>query len=208
MNPDEPLFLGNQLDMRRCPHCHVDTPSLNAQTHIQTSDCDGDRKRVWRFYACSRCGGVVTAWSNQLNGLVAEIFPDARQVDEAIPEKARKFLLQAIESLHAPAGAVMLAASAVDAMLKAKGLSKGSLYMRIDSAATDHLITKEMAKWAHEVRLDANDQRHADVEADLPTEADAEKCVDFVEALGEFLFGLPSRVQRGLDEATPEDADS
>ncbi len=52
----------------------------------------------------------------------------------------------------------MLAASSIDAMLKEKGYKVGGLYDRIKQAAKDHLITDEMAAWAHDVRLDANDQ--------------------------------------------------
>jgi len=95
----------------------------------------------------------------------------------------------------------MLAASSVDAMLKAKGHKEGSLYSRINQAAKDHLITEDMAKWAHEVRLEANEPRHADEAMPLPSEEDARKCIDFVLALGQFLFVLPARVQRGLAEA-------
>lgn len=98
----------------------------------------------------------------------------------------------------------MLAASAVDAMLKAKDYRQGSLYARIDKAAGDHLITKEMAGWAHEVRLDANEQRHADEEVPLPTGEDARRSLDFAMALGQFMFVLPARVERGLEEAKPE----
>jgi hypothetical protein len=47
----------------------------------------------------------------------------------------------------------MLSAGAVDAMLKAKGFVQGSLYERIDEAATKGLITADMTKWAHQVRL-------------------------------------------------------
>ena len=54
-----------------------------------------------------------------------------------------------------------------------------------------------MAAWAHEVRLDANDQRHADEGAPLPAEADAAKVIEFAKALAEFLFVLPARVARG-----------
>jgi predicted protein tyrosine phosphatase len=96
----------------------------------------------------------------------------------------------------------MLAASAVDAMLKVKGLSDGNLYSRIEKAVSDHLITADMSKWAHEVRLDANDQRHADEAAKLPTEEDASRVIDFVLSLGEILFVLPKRVQRGIERAT------
>jgi len=95
----------------------------------------------------------------------------------------------------------MLAASSVDSMLKLKGYKEGSLYARIEQAAKDHLITADMAKWAHDVRLDANDQRHADDNAPLPTFEDAKRCVDFAQALAQFIFVLPARVQRGIAEA-------
>ncbi len=62
-----------------------------------------------------------------------------------------------------------------------------------------------MAEWAHEVRLDANDQRHADDEADLPDENDAQKTIDFTMALAQFLFVMPSRVQSGIEKAKDEE---
>jgi hypothetical protein len=128
---------------------------------------------------------------------IRKMWPEMASVSDTVPERAREFLSQALGSLHAPAGAVMLAASSVDAMLKEKGLKTGNLYNRIDKAATDHLITDEMAKWAHEVRLDANDQRHADDNAPLPTRADAERVIEFTQALAQFLFVLPAMVTRG-----------
>ena len=114
-----------------------------------------------------------------------------------MPDRAREFLEQAIASVHAPAGAVMLTASAVDAMLKDKGYKDGNLNARIDAASKDNLITKEMASWAHDIRLDANDQRHADENSPLPNAADAEKAIEFASALAQFLFVLPARVARG-----------
>jgi len=92
----------------------------------------------------------------------------------------------------------MLAASAVDAMLKEKGLKDGRLYDRIKTAAEKHIITPEMERWAHQVRLDANDERHADESAPFPSEEDGKRCIDFAEAFGEYLFVLPARVTRGL----------
>jgi hypothetical protein len=128
---------------------------------------------------------------------ITEMWPTSQTVAEAVPERARTFLLQAMDSLHAPAGAVMLSASSVDAMLKEKGYKEGSLNSRIDAAAKAHLVTTEMAAWAHEIRLDANDQRHADEKAPLPTEADAKRVIDFASALAQFLYVLPARVARG-----------
>jgi hypothetical protein len=87
-------------------------------------------------------------------------------------------------------------------MLKEKGLKKGALYHRIEEAAKNGLITSEMAAWAHEVRLDANDERHADESAGLPTDEDAKKCIEFTRALGDLMFVLPARVERGRDIKT------
>jgi len=98
----------------------------------------------------------------------------------------------------------MVCASAIDAMLKERGLSKGSLHARIDTAANEHIITTDMANWAHHVRLEANGQRHADGEDPLPTKEDAERSLEFALALAEFLFVLPARVTRGLEAAAPK----
>jgi hypothetical protein len=153
------------------------------------------------MYMCNRCGGVVTAWSYKGSSSIQEMYPEPIAVEEAIPKRAKEYLEQAISSISAPAGAVMLAASSVDAMLKDKGLTEGNLYGRINQAVKENLITEGMSHWAHEVRLEANDQRHADNESTLPTSDDARKLIDFVQALGTFLYVLPAKVERGIANA-------
>jgi len=170
----------------------------------KTSDHLGQNPRHWAAYSCVRCGGVVLGSAGDLNQPLQASFPDGGQgVESDIPSPARDYLEQAIDSQHAPAGSVMLAASAVDAMLKAKGFKDGSLYSRIDKSVAAHLLTAEMGKWAHQVRLEANDQRHADEAASLPTAEDARRSVDFARALASFLFVLPARVSRGIEDSKP-----
>jgi hypothetical protein len=153
---------------------------------------------MWSIYSCGTCGKLVVAWANDHNQTVQEYFPKYDTIDLEIPERPRAYLKQASESLHAPAGAVMLAASAVDSMLKAKGYSDGTLYARIDNAAANNAITSDMAEWAHAVRLDANDQRHADEGVSLPTSDDAQRAIAFAATLAQLMFVLPARVKRGL----------
>jgi hypothetical protein len=198
------IRLDPQLALDRCPHCGVDCPSLKGVWETETTAYNGAYKRYWIVYECSRCGGLITAFSEHSTGYVKEIFPGAGVLEDSIPDRARSYLQQAIDSLHSPAGAVMLAASSVDAMLKAKNYKDGSLYSRIEKAADDHLITSEMAKWAHQVRLDANDPRHADEAAPLPETTDAERSIHFAQALGMFLFTLPAKVTRGIKESAPK----
>ena len=64
------------------------------------------------------------------------------------------------------------------------------------------MITSDMAKWAHAVRLDANDQRHADEAASLPTAQDAQRVLAFAATLAQIMFILPSRVSQGLQGKT------
>ena len=204
------MELAQHLELDRCPHCRIDHPNLSSADFsvgnrgaagLATTDHQGQNQRFWKLYTCSRCGGAVVAaatlYSNGTVDDVSEIYPAPIQVDQALPPTAKEYLTQAINSLHAPAGSVMLCASAVDAMLKAKSYTAGSLYTRINKAAADHLITEGMKEWAHEVRLDANDQRHADEAAALPTTADAQRSIEFAQALGQFLFTLPAQVARG-----------
>ena len=83
-------------------------------------------------------------------------------------------------------------------MLKEKGYKEGTLNTRINEAANDHLTTEDMAAWAHDIRLDANAQRHADESQSVAEASDAEKVIEFATALAQFLFVLPTRVERGL----------
>jgi len=195
-------LLQSQLDLPRCPHCQVDKPHLSLLWSVTTNNYSGRQHRFWATYRCARCGGVTLGASTNQNGESIALYPSPETMeDEAVPANARTYLNQALDSRHAPAGAVMLAASAVDSMLKAKGYKEGSLDSRIKKAVADHLITKEMGQWAHEVRLDANEQRHADENYEIPDETDAHRVIEFTKALALFLFVLPKMVTRGIEEA-------
>lgn len=202
-----------QLVLPNCPRCGVKNPAVAITLGpVATKAFDGTNGRVWAPYVCSTCGGVMLACARGLDtnnvGGITEVLPPQRTVAEEIPDPARKYLTQARDSLHAPDGAVMLAASAVDAMLKAKDYRAGWLYDRIEQAAKDHVITADMAKWAHHVRLGANEPRHADNEKPHATGEEAAQAVEFAAALGHILFVLPARVKRGLKAAGVQDGET
>ncbi|MEM7730240.1 MAG: DUF4145 domain-containing protein [Pseudomonadota bacterium] len=106
-----------------------------------------------------------------------------------------------METLHAPDASVVMSGSAVDAMLKAKEYESGSLFKRIERAVEDHLLTEDMGRWAHAVRLEGNNVRHADEDRPHMTRQDAEQVLDFARALGDFLFVLTARVESGIEAA-------
>lgn len=204
------MKLGSQLTgLRICPHCGAAKPVLLrlAKTDKAVGGANGDYPARWAMYKCTTCGDVVLAKGERVidydldDPEIVRIYPQARQAHEDIPDLARGFLQQAYDTLHAPDAAGVMAASAVDAMLKEMGYSSGSLYTRIDKAVADHKLTADMGEWAHNVRLGANRPRHADENSPNLTRDEAKQSVDFAEALGQFLFVLAAQVRRGLQAA-------
>ncbi len=203
------VTMTQQLALNRCPHCSVSSPLLYSVWHTKDGEgsprSDGMYPKSWRLYLCSTCGGAVTAeGSNQyIGGHARYVYPDQKTAHEDIPEVARKYLQQAFDVLHAPDAAAVMAGSAVDAMLKDKGYEKGSLYTRIDEALKDGILTHGMSEWAHSVRLGSNRPRHSDADNPHVSPDEAKQSVDFAEALGNFLFVLTARIERGIAAAQP-----
>ena len=192
----------------RCPRCGVSVPNLvEIEKFIK-----GPNHRVYRVLQCNRCHDCVlvqveTDAKKQLphTWTIDNIYPEVSGVPSEFPERAKKYFEQALNSLVAPDGCVMLCGSAVDAMLKDKKLLDGSVYNRIDEAVKIGLLTAEMAEWAHAVRLGANRPRHADNEDPHVTPAEAENAIEYVKTLGHILYVLPKMVADGKASANKAD---
>ena len=140
------ITLSDNLTLDRCPHCKVDNPNLKRIHHLTTKNHQGVDQKTWSIYVCARCGRLVSAAALQLNSEVSEYYPRLDQIDDNIPSPARDYLQQANDTIHAPAGSILLSASSVDSMLKLKGYKEGNLFSRINKAVEDHVITEGMSK--------------------------------------------------------------
>jgi hypothetical protein len=149
---------------------------------------------------------VIALPESSRNCEIEAFYPDIQRAAIELPETARRYLQQAMETLHAPDAAAVMAGSAVDAMLKDLGLTEGSVYERIDQAVDKHILTEAMGKWAHHVRLESNRPRHADGKNPHVSPEQANQSVEFADALGQFLFVLPSRVTKGIEATKKADA--
>jgi hypothetical protein len=193
---------GDHLEVEYCPHCRVNSPNLAKVWETGNMLPSGQVYQSWYVFKCGKCKNLVMVSKDLTPSKPEEsilaVFPNVRDIDSSITDvRIKHHLSEALTTLHAPSACIVSAASAVDAMLKAKNFKTGKLYPRINQAKDAHLITEEMAAWAHDIRLDANDERHSDEEAPIPTQQDAQKCLDFAFALAEYLFVLPSKVERG-----------
>ncbi|MEX1013880.1 MAG: DUF4145 domain-containing protein [Candidatus Paceibacterota bacterium] len=197
---EKELKVGDNLELPKCPHCAVVNPNLIRVSKIETKDHFGANRRHWSIYKCSKCGGVTSAYHYNNSNKIEEFFPKLMILDKSLPNKAFKYLQQAHESVNTPSGCIMLCASAVDEMLKQREYFEGSLYNRIKKATEDNVLTKDMEQWAHDIRLDANDERHSDYDASMASIEDAKRALSFTDALAEYLFILPNKVKRGLNK--------
>ncbi|MFC0204755.1 DUF4145 domain-containing protein [Novosphingobium soli] len=156
-------------------------------------------------YRCTSCSGWIIVIGNQnehvANPEIVEIIPGFPSAHEDLPDTARVYLDQAMSTVNAPDASAVMSGSAVDAMLKALGYEKGSVYSRIDQACKEHKITEAMAEWAHAVRLGSNRPRHADQDNPHTSIEEAKQSLEFAEALGNFLFVLSAKIQRGIEAA-------
>lgn len=197
------LVAGPELQgLRNCVQCGVASPRLSQKSAAYSA------ARWWLTYQCGTCAKLVfvvtddrvphNTWIGQD---IEEIWPKQTEVASEFPDKVKRYLTQAIESIGAPDGSVMLSGSAVDAMLKNKGLTYGSVYKRIEQAVESGILTSDMGEWAHAVRLGANNPRHADTEDPHMTTEEAKRSVEFARMLGHILFTLPAEVERGKAKA-------
>jgi hypothetical protein len=114
------LPVGVQLELDKCPHCRTTRPTMTRLAESRSADYRQQHLFIWVSYACSVCGKGVLAGArlDPNSGRHVEhagMFPAPRTVSDDIPDRARTYLDQALRSLSAPDGAVMLAASSVDA---------------------------------------------------------------------------------------------
>lgn len=201
-----------------CPRCGRANPTLAVLGGIQTITLTeygmAGQFRFCGLFKCTTCGRTVLAesrpspspgFSGQLP--VETVLPVSEAIDTEIPPKPRQFLADAMASLNAPTASIMAACSAIDAMLKEKGIRRrddsGRERVRIDAAVAENVLTADMARWAHKVRLDANDQRHADEDAEMPNRDQAAQIFELAKGLAEILFVLPAKVVGGGDAANP-----
>lgn len=199
-------------NVARCPRCNVSFPSFRILGKFNQVSLEKQGQSGWHYYSglykCTTCDRCVVAESVDTSSgtssqiLVEHLLPLPDSIDPLIDGKSFQFLSDALASLNAPTASIMASCSAIDAMLKDRGIGRRnddgkerSLHGRLKDAVSEGVLTQEMADWGHRIRLDANDQRHADEEAELPTSKKASEILDLAKGLAEVLFVLPAKAK-------------
>ncbi len=204
----------DQLNLERCPHetCGKSNPTIQRLNSVVTSDYSGLDEYRWHIYKCNSCGGIISAkgyaLAEQETTEALDIYPRIISISGHIPYKPANYLKQARDSLASPSGSILCSSIAIDLMLQECGLNQDTLDEKIKAAHSDHIITEKMADWAHHVRLDANGERHTNLEEDIPNSEEALNILDLAFAFAEYLYVLPAKVQQGYDDSSSSASES
>lgn len=217
-----------RIDRCPWPSCQVSAPYLvsmklnNKNRHLipYGPPDHADEYDVFDILMCNACKQLIMVQSHAdsygrgyqtIQKVTFPLIHSELSID--IPEEVRDHLQDARDSLSIPNLSVIASSNAIDMMLQYKnyedkGTRNTNLMKRIEKAAEQHVITRDMAEWAQQVRLVANDGRHSKKGKDRPSELDANQCLEFATILAELLFVLPARVSRGKAKSQQPTTDS
>ena len=122
--------------------------------------------------------------------------PEFRDVPKAIAEAGQE--VYRCRSINAHRSAVIMARSVIEASAKARGVTKGTLFEKIDAMYAERMIREDVRDGAHEVRHFGNDMAHGDFVDPVTDEESEQVIVLMTEVLTE-LFEAPARVKRVSD---------
>jgi hypothetical protein len=194
-----------------CPHCSAENSTFLFQHVYQVKK--GDRPSIfWMLFQCPRCSaGVVVkasmkkqqipfdAYKGDIRDLFhsVEHFPRRPFVDapSGLPTDVQRLYLRAAQCFQRDDmdSASMMFRKTLEVALKEKfGDFPGNLYQHIQHLAQAHLLTDDLAQWAHEIRIDGNRGAH---EAQEPDWEDTRQLKEFLHVFLLYTFSLPALVE-------------
>jgi hypothetical protein len=209
------LLFTRTLPLAKCPHCKIANPNIAQLTEMKIVTDIYNQHQAWQLYYCASCAsGIIAGGKYNIERTamhVNQIHPSPPDdLSEHIPKVAREYLTEARNGLHNSRSSIMASSTSIDAMLRDvlqdKGADGDTLYKRIKNAVKENILSEEMSNWAHQVRLNGNEQRH--LEDKSPALKDAQDCLDYAMMLAEILFVIPKRVQAGIDKTKTEETET
>ncbi len=201
-----------------CPHCRAEKIGFAPRGFAGVRPGDG---RTLLFLQCEGCGqGLIAVAGNPPQyaqawiggqqphpGTIVDSYPKTAALKSPpdVPPTVQAAYLSGLDNLGRNGGtnaaAIMFRRSIEIAtkIVNPSAPAGDNLKKRIDGLPAD-IATPAMKKWAHHVRLDANDAAH-DPEEFSPE--DAEQLHIFAEMFLTYAFTLPEMLKRAMAPAPP-----
>ena len=180
-----------------CPHCGTMSVAFTHKAVIhpqRESNCFTDV-----FVQCGHCErgvmamvpGLVTA-ARDMNQPDVKFAPSPPSTDAPAytPENVARYFKQGMENTpRNPDAAGTMFRKTLETALKERFPDlKGTLHDRIRKAADDGALARDMAEWAHHIRIRGNDAAH---EEEPFSEDEARDLRSFTDLLLRYLYTLP-----------------
>ena len=195
-----------------CPHCGTKSVAFEILQEIRIGSVRWDT-----LAQCGHCGRGVLAtfrgsseqpsqWTlggDFRNSTRLKLSPSklGTQAPKHTPENVAKFYSQGVDNLPGnwdAAGSMFR--KVLETALKNKFPDiDGDLYHRIEGAAKEGGLTKDLAEWAHQIRLDGKVAVH---EEEPFSKEDAERLHTFTDLVLRYLFALPGMLAEARDDPT------
>lgn len=202
----------------KCPYCKIENTAFVVRAFEPNKEAP--QKIATLFATCNKCNGglVAVAFSNASNRFESlignegdlsyiamyEYFsietwlptPEPIDIPNHLPDDVAKAFFEGCNVIGiSNDGACSMFRKAID--IATKDLSKDSngtpwkLEKRIDKLSNDGKITKDIAEWAHQIRIDGNDALHEN----NASPEDAESLRDLTKYVLMYLYALPEQVR-------------
>ena len=180
-----------------CPYCRTTEVALSV-THRYDRPHDGGLHEAYALMSCGFCARASLGVFRRPNQsplidsrFLVDIFPTLDVAPpKHLPAEVKSRYMEAVKIMGmAPESAGMMFRKTLDVALKCiRPDDRGNLKQRIDKAAEGDAITKDLAEWAHRIRLDGNDAAHDD---DPISPDEVNDLHRFTELVLLYLFSLP-----------------
>lgn len=193
-----------------CPYCGA----ISHMTLVGNSVCRPLGLAGYRWQAafeCDACKELVSAACNR-DGMISSVRADQEFWDEQVGIQWRPARIQGRVFEHVPEhiataaseaylchsidayrGAAALSRAVVEATAKEKGITKGTLQVKIDEMCSQGLLRAHVMEAAHEVRHLGNEMAHGDF-TDPVSSAESELVLTLMAEVLEEVFISPARV--------------
>ena len=205
--------MGKNL-LKPCPHCNATATYTTIFTTLPERLVDLQMDKTYHaLVSCDaeNCGGITLlilkgveislGRSNfrYTTELVDQYPKRTPKPHESIPPQVADDYIEAIKCFDVGTwkASVVMCRRALQGSVIEKGAKEDKLVDQIDELYGQQIITKDIKDWAHEIRLTGNIGAHPDKDGlEDVTEEDAKELIDFMEEYLNYVYIMPSKVER------------
>ena len=185
-------FCGEEGNFEKVAHLAREKPGGGKTLNYDTLRCGNCGNYMFAFWSASS-----TVSSGGMHSY--RLLPWHRSTTRSSkhwPDDVGAYWVEARRSLEGKnwTAAALMARSAVQLVLRAKGATGSNLKQEIDDLTEKGLLLPIMKEWAHEVRELGNDGTHPKPGNTRTSEKDAKDVVEFLNFLMQVMYDLPHQI--------------